>query len=155
MSTEVNTKVIEKTLVIDAPVERVYAFWADMAAVEAVLPVVESIEVLDERTTRWTVQAPFSTFVQFVAVTETRTPNRYVKWGSTHGAGTETVISGGELFFEPVENDRATRVRLRFTYDVPSASAQQIISTLAALGYPEREFDAGLTLIKEHLEGNG
>lgn len=153
MAAEVNTKVIEKTLVIEAPVERVYTFWADMSAIEAVLPAVQSIEAVDERTAQWTVRAPFSTFVRFVAITETREPNRYVKWGSTHGAGTETVTSGGELFFEPVEDGEATHVRLRFTYDVPSASAQQIISTLAALGYPEREFETGLALIKEHLEG--
>lgn len=155
MTAEVNTKVIEKTLVIEAPVEQVYTFWADMAAIETVLPAVQSIKVLDEWTARWTVRAPFNTFVQFVATTETREPNRYVKWGSTHGAGTETVTSGGELFFDSVEDGSATHVRLRFTYDVPSASAQQIISTLAALGYPEREFEAGLALIKEHLEGNG
>jgi uncharacterized membrane protein len=155
MEAEVKTKVIEKTLVIDAPVERVYTFWADMTAIEAVLPVVEAIEVLDERTARWTVQAPFSTFVQFVATTEEREPNRYVRWGSTHGAGTETVTSGGELFFEPTAKGDATHVRLRFTYEVPSPSAQQIIQTLAALGYPEREFDAGLDRIKAHLEETG
>ena len=155
MPTEVTTKVVEKTLVIGAPPEQVYAFWVDPDRIEKLLPAVQSIDVLDARRSRWTVRAPFSTFVQFVAEMRVREAHRYLKWESTHGAGMETVASRGELFFEPVEEGAATRVRLRFSYEVPSEAAQQIISTLAALGYPEREFDTGLALIKEHLEGEG
>ncbi|MEM1127997.1 MAG: SRPBCC family protein [Bacteroidota bacterium] len=146
--------VIEKELLIEAPVSVVYDFWQDFARFADFLPAVKRIEVREAHKSYWEVKAPFNTTVQFVAETKEQRRNEYLLWESVHGAGTEEVESGGEIFFE-APSPTTTRVRLRFHYTIPSTNAQRVIDTLAALGYPKRDFEKNLAEIKRRIEGMG
>lgn len=144
--------VVERELQIDAPISRVFAFWRDFTRFGEMLPGVKSVMPLSETRSEWTVHAPFNTTVMFIAETTDIRNNAYMRWESTHGAGQDDVTSGGELFFEEGETENTTHVRLRFQYDIPSSSAQRVIATLRALGYPDREFDQNLAILKEIIE---
>ncbi|RMH50447.1 MAG: SRPBCC family protein [Bacteroidetes bacterium] len=144
--------VLEKTLRIEAPVEKVYAFWRDFHRFAEFLPAVRSIDVLSETQSHWVVSAPFNTTVEFTAETTEHVPNRYLRWESLHGAGVDVVRSGGEITFYPEDDGAATRVALRFSYTLPSEAAQRVVDTLAALGYPGRDFDENLAIIKQRIE---
>lgn len=144
--------VIEKELRIDAPVEKVYAFWRDFRRFAEFLPAIRSIELLGTNKSHWVVSAPFNTTVEFTAETTEHIPNQYLRWESLHGAGVDVVRSGGEITFHPEDDGAATRVELRFSYTLPSEAAQRVVDTLGALGYPARDFDENLTQIKQRIE---
>ena len=143
--------VLEKELHIAAPIDEVYAVWRDFQRFAEYLGDVKSITLEDATTSHWVVMAPFNTSVEFTATIQEHRPNEYLRWESFHGAGVEIVRSGGELFFQ--EADGGTDVRLRFSYELPSDSAQRVVDTLKVLGYPDRAFDTNLQRIKERLEG--
>ncbi|NBC01941.1 MAG: hypothetical protein GVY15_13925 [Bacteroidetes bacterium] len=145
--------VIEKEVRIKAPVERVFDFWQQFERFDELLSAVKSIESRGENKSRWIVRAPFNTTVEFVAETQEEVQNEYIRWASEHGAGPDTVTSGGEIFFKPIDKNTATHVLLRFEYEVPSEAAERVIATLSALGYPERDFDDNLEEIRHHVEG--
>ncbi len=132
--------------------ERVYGLWAEFPRFEELLSSVKSIETRGENRSRWIVRAPFNTTVEFVAETQEQVENEYIRWASEHGAGPDTVTSGGEIFFKPLDENAATHVLLRFEYEVPSEAAERVISTLGALGYPDRDFDENLKELKQYLE---
>lgn len=144
--------VVEREFQIDAPISRVFAVWRDFTQFDEMLPGVLSVKPLSDTKSEWTVRAPFNTTVMFIAETTEIRENAYMHWQSTHGAGQEDVTSGGELFFEAGDADNTTRIRFRFQYDIPSSSAERVIATLRSLGYPDREFDQNLAILKELIE---
>lgn len=143
---------VERTLQIEASVAQVFGFWKNFAQFGEILPGVERVTLLSDTQSEWTVRAPFNTLLTFTATTTEMREHAYMRWESTHGAGPDDVTSGGELFFEAAPDGQTTNVRMRFQYEIPSSSAQRVIETLRALGYPDREFDQNLAILKEAIE---
>jgi len=146
---------VERAVTIEAPVETVFQFWLDFQRFSTLLSDVRRVDLLDNDRSQWEVVAPFSTTVAFVATTKRIEPNALIEWASEHGAGMDTVESGGTLRFERTgDGGRHTRVSLHFHFEVPSAAAQQVVGMLRALGYPDRAFDRNLKQIKTLIEAD-
>ena len=74
------------------------------------------VEVLDERRSRWTVEAPAGYAggeVSWEAEMTADQPGRRIAWRSLPGAAVE---NSGEVLFRPAPGDRGTEVIVRLTY---------------------------------------
>ncbi|GAB5520269.1 MAG: hypothetical protein RhofKO_25200 [Rhodothermales bacterium] len=144
---------VEREVIIGAPLETVFQFWLNFQRFATLLDDVRRVDLLDDACSQWEVAAPFNTTVAFVATTKRVESNTLIEWASEHGAGLDTVESGGTLTFARTDHDPVqTRVALHFHFDIPTAAAQQVVGMLRALGYPDRAFDRNLQQIKTLIE---
>ncbi len=137
---------VHKTITIDAPPSRVFDFWADFRNFPKFIPLIDSVEVLDERHSRWTVKAPLGKTVEFDSRITVLRPNERLCWETRHALG----ISHGSLRFS--EEGAATRVDCDFDYAVKPFWLRRLARLMSELGFPSRAFDEGLRRIKHEIE---
>jgi len=105
---------IQKTLYIDAPIERVYAFWSSYENFPLFMSDVRKVRDLGDRRSRWTVAGPGGVPVAWTAVITEQMPGRLLAWRSEPGALLE---NAGVIRFAP--EGRGTRVDFRLCYSPP------------------------------------
>lgn len=136
---------LEAGVIIDRPVEEVFAFYRDFGNLPAFLGDVMRVEPIDERTSRWTIQGPLGLDVRWtVAIIEIR-PNTFIAYQ------TESAIARvrWEVSFTPGSTAGATMVREVML--APGGRFAQ--AALAAVGKPPAdEMRANLQRLKEVLE---
>lgn len=136
-----------RSVLIDAPVEKVFEFVSDVEQSGRFLPDVVDIDDLGGGRVRWTVQGPggigrFECDEQLIESVE----NERIIWGSTPEAPLRYV---GEARFQP-EGD-ATRLDVRLSYEPPGGLLAH--SAAAFLGLdPKSQLDRSLNRIKRYLE---
>jgi uncharacterized membrane protein len=89
----------------------------------------ESVRVLDEKRSRWTVKAPSITGgqVEWEAEIVRDEPNKLIAWKSLPGAD---VDNAGQVTFEKAPGDRGTSVRVSFDYVPPAGRLGNWIATI-------------------------
>ena len=109
---------IQKTLRIEAPVDRVYRFWRDYANFPLFLSSVRRVEDLGRGRSRWTLAAPDGLPVQWEAVITMEEPGELLAWRSRPGSALE---NAGAVRFS--REGSGTRLDLRFCYDPSGTDA--------------------------------
>jgi uncharacterized membrane protein len=124
----------------------VFDYLADFHHFQQFIPMIESIEVLDDTHSRWIIHAPLGYKVAFDSIITTFDPVRTLIWESRH----RDAYARGELrLFEQGKN---TRVVLDFEYTLYRHWMQNIARLVARFGFPSLTFDHGLAHIKEKIE---
>ena len=138
--------VLHKNLTINAPAQQVFDYWADFRNFQQFIPIIESIDILDNKRSRWVIHAPLGHKVVFESFITTFEPGKNLIWESHHADG----FARGELrLFELGEN---TRVELDFEYSLHRPWMQNIARLVSHFGFPSLAFDHGLARIKEQIE---
>ena len=138
--------VLHKKLTINAPAQQVFAYWADFRNFQQFIPLIETIDILDDKRSRWVVHAPLGHKVIFESLITTFEPGKNLVWESSHVDG----FARGQLrLFELGEN---TRVELDFEYSLHRRWMQNIARLVSHFGFPSLAFDHGLARIKEKIE---
>ena len=138
--------VLHKKLTINAPAQQVFAYWADFRNFQQFIPLIETIDILDDKRSRWVVHAPLGHKVIFESLITTFEPGKNLVWESSHVDG----FARGQLrLFELGEN---TRVELDFEYSLHRHWMQNIARLVSHFGFPSLAFDHGLARIKEKIE---
>jgi uncharacterized membrane protein len=97
--------------------EELYSTWRDVGNLPRFMRFVQSVEMLDERRSRWLAAGPAGTTAQWdMEITEDR-PNELICWHSLPGT---PVPNRGEVRFQPAPGGRGTEVRLVLDFDPPS-----------------------------------
>ena len=137
--------IVEESIVIRRPVDRVFAFYEDFRNLPSFLGDVIRIELTGPRTSRWTIKAPLGLEVQWsVLVTDLR-PNAFIAYQT----GSVTAAARWEINFSPGPDADTTVVREVMT--VPGGVLTE--AALAAIGKPPaKEVRANLERLKEVLE---
>ncbi len=136
---------IEKTLIINAPVERVYEFWANFENFPLFMHNVQEVSVEDGRS-HWRVTGPASVPLEWNAVVTEMEPNRTLAWKTEEGA---VVPNAGIIHFEPAEG--GTRVHVKLSYNPPGgAAAHKLVELLGE--DPKAKMDEDLLRMKSLLE---
>jgi uncharacterized membrane protein len=139
-----------KKLTINAPAQKIFSYWADFRNFQEFIPIIESIEILDDKRSRWMISAPLGHKVSFESLITTFEPGRTLIWQSDHADGHADDYARGELrLFEQGEN---TRVELNFEYSLHRNWMQNIARLVNHFGFPSLAFDHGLARIKEEIE---
>ena len=137
---------LHKDLIINASPQQVFDYWADFHNFQHFIPIIESIDILDDRRSRWIIHAPLGHKVAFESHITTFEPGKNLIWESRHTDG----FARGDLRL--TESDENTRVELDFEYTLHRGWMQNIARLVSHFGFPSLAFDHGLSRIKEEIE---
>ena len=137
---------LHKKLTIKAPAQQVFAYWADFRNFQQFIPMIKSIEILDDKRSRWTIDAPLGHKVLFESRITTYEPGENLIWESHHTGG----FARGDLRLTAL--GESTQVELDFEYSLQHSWMQKIARLVSHFGFPSLAFDHGLARIKEKIE---
>lgn len=104
---------------INKPIEQVYAFWRRFENFPRFMRHLESVEVIDERRSRWRAKAPAGTTVSWEAELVEDRENERIAWRSVEGS---TVEHHGSVRFAHAPGARGTEVRVELAYRPPAGA---------------------------------
>lgn len=138
---------IQKTILIDAPVAQVYAFWSSYENFPLFMSNVREIEDLGGGRSRWVVSGPGGLPIEWQAVVTEQVPGELIAWRSEPGSMLE---NAGVVRFRP--DSGGTRVDLRLCYQPPAGGGGGAVSELLGAD-PRAKMNEDLGRLKALLEG--
>ena len=139
---------LQKTLIIDAPVEDVFDFWTRFENFPRFMEHVREVNVSDEgRRSHWTVEGPGGIPVSWDAEVTALEPNEVLAWETLPGASVE---HAGIVRVEPVDENR-TRLDIRMSYNPPAGAIGHTVARLFGKD-PKTAMDEDLLRLKSLLE---
>lgn len=117
---------VRRSFTIRKPVDEVYAFWHDFENLPRFMQHLESVEVIDERRSRWTTTAPAGKTLQWEAEVVHDAPNRHIEWRSLDGA---EIPNRGRVEFRKAPRDLGTEVHVDLRYDPPAGRLGKLVAT--------------------------
>lgn len=138
---------VQKTLKIDAPLEKVFALWENYENFPQFMRHVRAVKRLDAQRWHWTVAGPAGSDIEFASRVTAYEPNRRLAWQTDRDA---TVKHSGEVRFKPA-NDGGTTVSVYLEYQPPAGAAGNAIATLFGEN-PRQQMDDDLQRMKRFIE---
>lgn len=115
------------SVTIARPPDEIYRFWRDFTNLPRFMRHLESVQVLDDRRSRWRATAPAGRTVEWEAEIVEDRPNERIAWRSLPGAD---VWNEGWVRFAPAPGGRGTEVRVHFSYDPPGGVVGTTVAKL-------------------------
>ena len=138
---------IQKTININAPVERVFALWADYKNFPRFMSNVREVKDLGDGRSHWIVAGPAGVPVEWDAVITSYTPNEVLAWKTEPSS---IVQHAGIIHFQP-NPDGSTAVNIRLTYN-PGAGGLGHVAASVFGADPKSEMDEDLVRMKTFIE---
>jgi uncharacterized membrane protein len=141
------TQRVESSVVVEAPVSRVYEYWRDLENLSNFMSNVEDVRSTGPGITHWVVKGPLGAKVEFDAQTTQDEENRAIGWNSVDG----NVQNSGQVRFEELGPER-TRVEVTMNYaNPPGGKIGEVGSRIVS--NPQVMVDQDLYNFKEIIEG--
>ena len=137
---------IQKTLFIEAPSDRVYAFWTDYENFPRFMSNVREVRDLGGGRSHWVVRGPGGVPMEWDAALTEQVPGELLAWRSRPGSMLE---NAGVVRFRP--EGGGTRVDLRLCYSPPAGGAGQAVAELLGAD-PRAKLNEDLGRLKRLLE---
>jgi len=140
---------VQKTMTVDAAVDRVFAFWDDFANFPRFMHHVREVRpTRDPAVWRWSVSGASSAApIEYHSVVTERVLNRVLAWKTT---GDSAVGHAAIIRFEPLDDGR-TRIQIRLSYNPPGGALAH--GVLALFGAdPKSRLDEDMVRMKTVLE---
>jgi uncharacterized membrane protein len=138
---------IESSVVVEAPVSRVYEYWRDLENLPNFMTNVEEVRATGPDRTHWVLKGPLGAKMEFDAETTQEEENRALGWNSVDG----NVGTSGQVRFQELGPER-TRVEVTMNYaDPPGGRLGEVGSRLVS--NPQVMVDQDLYNFKEIIEG--
>lgn len=118
---------IGRSVTINRPRDDIYAKWRDFTAFPQFMDNVRSVEKLDEKRSKWTIEAPAGAAVELVTEITADEPGRRIAWKSTEES---SIATTGEVLFEDAAPGRGTIVRLVQSYTPPAGLIGKAVAKL-------------------------
>ncbi|HEU4522375.1 MAG TPA: SRPBCC family protein [Thermoanaerobaculia bacterium] len=118
---------VEKTVTINATPERLYTFWRNFENLPRFMDNLESVEVIDEKRSRWVADGPAGFDAEWEAEIINEIPNELIGWRSTEGS---RVDNAGSVHFTPAPGGRGTEVKVVLRYDPPGGKLGAVVSRM-------------------------
>jgi uncharacterized membrane protein len=138
---------VQKTIHVAAPVERVFAFWADFRNFPKFMSRVLEVEILDDSRSQWVVAGPAGWPVQWTAAVTRLVDNELVEWRTEPGSA---VQHSGTVRFD-ANGGGGTRVHVQLEYQPPAGVFGHAVASFFAAD-PKSELDEDLMRMKSALE---
>ena len=136
---------VRKTISVDAPVEKVFAFWTDYQNFPRFMHHVREVQVREDMS-HWVVAGPAGVPVEWNARLVEVEPNTFLRWRSVFGSA---VKHEGFVRFDP--NGGGTRVTVQLRYVPPGGAFGHAVASLFGAD-PKSEMDADLMRMKSMIE---
>lgn len=142
----------QKSIHINAPVERVFEVWENYENFPQFMSHVRNVrriggEGRERAGWRWTVTGPAGTLVEFDTVDSAYQPNRLIGWRTTPSSA---IQHSGLARFQQGQ-DGTTTVNLQFTYNPIAGAAGHAIAKMLGSD-PKRQMDDDLLRMKSFIE---
>jgi uncharacterized membrane protein len=138
---------VESSVVVEAPVSRVYEYWRDLENLPNFMTNVEEVRATGPDRTHWVIKGPLGAKMEFDAETTQEEENRALGWNSVEG----NVETSGQVHFQELGPER-TRVEVTMNYaDPPGGRLGEVGSRLVS--NPQVMVDQDLYNFKEIIEG--
>ena len=140
---------LQKTIVINAPVGQVYAFWSLYENFPRFMSRVYEVSSSERRPmqSHWKVAGPAGTTVEFDSEVTRAVPNTLIAWGTLPGS---PVAHAGVVRFDQ-EPDGRTRVHIRMSYTPPAGWLGHEVAATFGVD-PKSSMDADLARMKTLIE---
>lgn len=140
--------VVRKTMTIGRPAQELYRFWRKLDTLPTIMTHLESVDVLDEKRSRWTVKGPAGTRVVWEAEIVNEDQDKLIAWQSCEGS---QVDHWGVVRFAPAPGDRGTEVTIELEYEPLGGSFGAAMARLFGEN-PERQIEDDLRRFKQFME---
>jgi len=138
---------VESSVVVEAPVSRVYDYWSNLENLPNFMTNVEDVQATGPGTTHWRIKGPLGVKMEFDAQTTQEEENRALGWNSVDG----NVETSGQVRFQELGPER-TRVEVTMNYaDPPGGKIGEVGSKIVS--NPQVMVDQDLYNFKEIIEG--
>jgi uncharacterized membrane protein len=139
---------LHAAITVRRPREEVYGFWRDMENLPRFMMHLRSVEVIDQRRSRWTARGPIGKTVEWEARIVEDRPEELIAWRSAAGAG---VRNSGSVSFTDAPGGRGTEVRVELRFDPPGGMVGAAFARL--LGeHPDQQVRDDLRRFKQVME---
>ncbi len=118
---------IGRSTTVNLPRHEVYARWRDFTRFPSFMENVRSVEKIDEKTSRWTIEAPAGQSVELITEMTHDVPGERIAWRSVEGS---QIATAGEALFTDAPAGRGTVVQLIMTYDPPAGAVGKLVAKL-------------------------
>jgi uncharacterized membrane protein len=118
---------VESAVTINRRADELFRFWRDFANLPRFMRHLKSVEVLDEKNSRWVAKAPAGLSVQWDAEIINEEPDSLIAWRSV---GSAEVDNAGSVRFVPAPEGRGTEVRVVIDYLPPAGKIGSIIAKI-------------------------
>jgi len=137
---------VDRTLRIDAPVERVFDYWRDFENFPQWMSHVREVRDLGGGRSHWVVDGPAGAPVEWDSELTQERENRELAWRSVEGS---TADNGGRVRFEP--EGGATRVHIELAYTPPGGLIGHAVAKAFGVD-PASEMSDDLAKLKSRIE---
>lgn len=122
-----SARVVGRTVTISKPRQEVYDAWRDFSRFPQFMENVVSVVPIDEQRSRWTVEGPGGSTIEFVSEIIKDRPGELIAWTAEEDA---TVPNSGEITFRDAPGGRGTEVDLTITYEPPGGAIGAMIAKM-------------------------
>jgi uncharacterized membrane protein len=137
-----------EAITINRPRNEVYAFWHNFENLPRFMEHLESVEVLNERRSRWKARAPAGASVEWEAETGEDRPNELIAWRSLPESD---VPNSGSVRFRDAPGNRGTEVIVELKYQPPGGRLAALIAKLFG-EEPHQQVKGDLRRLKQVME---
>jgi uncharacterized membrane protein len=134
-------------ITIYRPPGEVYAFWRDLPSLARAVEHVIRVDEIGEQRTRWIIEGPGSSEIEFVAEVVIDEPDRVLAWRTEDSA----VPHEGRVEFTPAPGARGTEVRVEMTYLPPAGDLGATVARLTG-HEPDQLLRDALRRVKQVME---
>jgi uncharacterized membrane protein len=138
---------VEKTLLVQAPVEAVWELWSTFENLPRFMAHLRDVRQVDEGRSHWVAVGPAGVPLEWDALITDWVPNQFIGWRSAEGSPVET---SGQVRFRAV-SDSETQIDVQLTYQPPAGAAGHAVAALLGVD-PKRAMDEDLIRLKSLLE---
>jgi uncharacterized membrane protein len=139
---------VTSSVIVGKSPQECYEFWRNVSNMTRISPMVESVTVLDDRTSRWLIRSPLGNAIEWDSKITGDTPGERISWQSVDGGG---LYHAGVVRFEPSTGNRGTLVTISVHYRVPGGAAAEGVAKLLGAD-PRSEVREDLRRFKQLLE---
>jgi uncharacterized membrane protein len=139
---------LHAAITVKRPRDEVYGFWRDVENLPRFMMHLRSVEVIDQRRSRWTAKGPVGKAVEWDAQIVEDRPEELIAWRSAAGA---RVRNSGSVSFTDAPGGRGTEVRVELRFDPPGGMIGAAFARL--LGeHPDQQVRDDLRRFKQVME---
>ena len=139
---------VKKAITINRSPEDVYRFWRDFRNLSRFTAHLESVELIDDRRSRWRAIGPAGVKVEWEAEITEDVPNERLAWRTIAGSSVE---HRGEVRFVRAPGGRGTEVHVHLEYHPPASRAGVGVAKLFGRE-PSQQIDGDLRRFKQVME---
>jgi len=115
---------VTKALTINKSAAELYEFWRNFSNLPVFMSQLESVTVIDEKTSHWIAKAPLGQTVEWDAEVTSDITNERIGWKSLEGSD---IPNSGVIEFLPTR-DRGTEMKVTLTYEAPGGKLGEWIA---------------------------